>query len=697
MAGKLCKIVGLPKAGEGMNVTQGVDREFANIEAEGGETMITKDDNSNAKQFVHIQGKKHSEGGVPLLAEEGTGVFSDKLKIKNPVILQSFGESGKKPKTYAQISKKFDPTKLQEELENENNDKIAKTSLEKSLENSFYKLSALFALQEMPKAEGHSSHFQPFMDRSQLSYDKIFGTEEQEPMPQEEEGVAQVMEASPAPNQMDNGGKITYKYRTKKNGDKVEYGTEVKELPEMDKGGVPHKHNPDGSHYKAGSTRYPRSDRYKKPGWTWQNEIRKNLGLEPLPETAIGNSTAMNKGAEELQTWFKDPANKNLMLDFAFNTSERPTAKTQRLLKAKGHSPANGKYFTNEEMRELFTNGDITSDLISEGLQDGLWTERGAHDVIIDVDKIDKALQMELENFGIDGPEGLKYLNKGDGKYEAYRVKPDGTIVKVEVDPDFVWDLEHMEDAAPTERNMDYRWDHKRALKEAVKSKYNIPYLRPFTPVADVKYVDQAYYDPTQAINAINSAVSTQGTKSAMFAPQQQQTANFLAGQQFETLANVIGQYEDKNVAAYNREQTANTQIYNAASNRLANAMESHHDKYTRLNQEYANSMDSANKNIAENEIAMWQERADRLNLEATIGEQYAKDPNTGIHEFIKGKDYSATTGTTKSLTDRYRELMKEPGMTPSVAADLAKAEFSGNYSIQRKEYPEDNKSSGTI
>ena len=98
----------------GMHTTQGVDRKLANVEAEKGETMLTTDGVSNEKILVGIGGEKHGNGGTPLNAPEGTAIFSDSLKIKDPIILKFFNENGKKPKTFAQLSKKYDVTNDQE-------------------------------------------------------------------------------------------------------------------------------------------------------------------------------------------------------------------------------------------------------------------------------------------------------------------------------------------------------------------------------------------------------------------------------------------------------------------------------------------------------------------------------------------------------------------------------------------------------
>src|ERR1700761_4772979 len=50
-----------------------VDRENANVEAEKGE-MLVKGDMSG---LYKIKGKKHSEGGTPIMAKGGSFIFSD--------------------------------------------------------------------------------------------------------------------------------------------------------------------------------------------------------------------------------------------------------------------------------------------------------------------------------------------------------------------------------------------------------------------------------------------------------------------------------------------------------------------------------------------------------------------------------------------------------------------------------------------
>jgi len=70
-----------------------VPREFANIEAEGGETIVGDINNDGFLEHQTIVGKRHSQGGVPMNVPDGSFIFSDtkKLKIKDPNVLNMFG------------------------------------------------------------------------------------------------------------------------------------------------------------------------------------------------------------------------------------------------------------------------------------------------------------------------------------------------------------------------------------------------------------------------------------------------------------------------------------------------------------------------------------------------------------------------------------------------------------------------------
>jgi hypothetical protein len=88
-----------------------VPRSAANLEAEGGETVVGNLDGSKMPSFKTIKGPRHSNGGVPLLLPEDSFIFSDtkSMRIADPKVLDMFGVKPKKGGyTPAELSKKYD-------------------------------------------------------------------------------------------------------------------------------------------------------------------------------------------------------------------------------------------------------------------------------------------------------------------------------------------------------------------------------------------------------------------------------------------------------------------------------------------------------------------------------------------------------------------------------------------------------------
>ena len=190
------KIIGLPnnqKKSKLNNSLLPVSKEVANVEAEKGETVVTNMSRglNNIYEMYNINGKKHSKGGTPLALptdEEGANgtsfIFSDskKLIVKDPALLEYFGVSGKKPKTLAQISKKWIPAvnKAKEVLIDLGADRLSKQSAEMTLDNASFKIAALKLLQESMKGMNEVPNgLEPFFDKLQLDPSQVFGMDEE--------------------------------------------------------------------------------------------------------------------------------------------------------------------------------------------------------------------------------------------------------------------------------------------------------------------------------------------------------------------------------------------------------------------------------------------------------------------------------------------------------------------------------------
>jgi hypothetical protein len=137
------------------NTIGAVPRDEANIEAEGGETVIGDINNDGFLEHNKIVGKRHSEGGVPLNVAPGSFIFSDtrKLKIKDPEVLSIFGIN-KMPKggiTPAKIAERYPMNNYMNTLKDNSADPVAKRTATQMMKNNLEKLGMLALVQESMK------------------------------------------------------------------------------------------------------------------------------------------------------------------------------------------------------------------------------------------------------------------------------------------------------------------------------------------------------------------------------------------------------------------------------------------------------------------------------------------------------------------------------------------------------------------
>jgi hypothetical protein len=191
-----------------------VPREDANLEAEGGETVMGNIDGSNIPSFYTIQGPRHANGGVPLNLPDDSFIFSDtkSMKISDPTLLKMFGLSQKKGGyTPAEMSKKYDINKYRQILQDPDTDKIARKTAEIMIKNAVMKLGALAIAQEGKKGfpQGIPAIAQPYMQANNIAEEDLIPQEKQpqQQMPEDqmslgEEGVGPGQEM---PINMPNG------------------------------------------------------------------------------------------------------------------------------------------------------------------------------------------------------------------------------------------------------------------------------------------------------------------------------------------------------------------------------------------------------------------------------------------------------------------------------------------------------------
>ena len=182
-----------------------VPRKEANLEAEGGETVVGNLDGSMMPSFKTIVGPRHSSGGVPLNLPDDSFIFSDtkSMMITDPVILKMFNKKPKKGGyTPAELSKKFDINKYRELLQNPDADKIDVKTAELMIKNSVLKLGALALAQESKKAfpQGIPEIAKPYMEANGIAEEDLIPQQPQQNPEMQNQEMEQEM-----PTEMPNG------------------------------------------------------------------------------------------------------------------------------------------------------------------------------------------------------------------------------------------------------------------------------------------------------------------------------------------------------------------------------------------------------------------------------------------------------------------------------------------------------------
>jgi hypothetical protein len=129
-----------------------VPRDKANIEAEGGETVLTDLNNDNQFGLYNIRGPRHSKGGVPMYLPEQSFIYSDTDKMRfDQTEMAEYGIESKTKLTPAQISKKYDLNKYYGAMKDQFADEITARSSELMLKKNMMGLSKLAFGQELKK------------------------------------------------------------------------------------------------------------------------------------------------------------------------------------------------------------------------------------------------------------------------------------------------------------------------------------------------------------------------------------------------------------------------------------------------------------------------------------------------------------------------------------------------------------------
>jgi hypothetical protein len=200
-----------------------VPRDEANLEAEGGETLVGDLDNSTMPSFFGIKGPRHSAGGVPMSLPDDTFIFSDTktMKINDPKLLKMFGKPAKKGGyTPAELSKVYDVNKYRKILQDPESNKMEIKTAEMMIKNYVMKLGALAIAQESKKSfpQGIPIIAKPYMEANKITEEDLMPelakqrkeeeAMQQQMMAQQQQAPQEGMEQGAPPMQMPDGQPI---------------------------------------------------------------------------------------------------------------------------------------------------------------------------------------------------------------------------------------------------------------------------------------------------------------------------------------------------------------------------------------------------------------------------------------------------------------------------------------------------------
>ena len=129
-----------------------VPRDNANVEAEGGETVLTDLNDDGNFGLYDITGPRHSKGGVPMFLPEQSFIYSDTPKLKFGKEEMAELDIAGDRKTPAKLSKRFGLNDYYGELDSQYADNISSLSAELMLKKNMSDLSKLAFMQESKKS-----------------------------------------------------------------------------------------------------------------------------------------------------------------------------------------------------------------------------------------------------------------------------------------------------------------------------------------------------------------------------------------------------------------------------------------------------------------------------------------------------------------------------------------------------------------
>ena len=614
-----------------------VPRYAANVEAEGGETVLADMDQDGVMEHMKISGPRHSEGGVPLNIPEGSFIFSDtkKMKIKDPTILAMFGKTYKKGGiTPAQIAKQYDINKYKAILEDPNSDELSKSTAQLMVNNYNKKLADLSIIQEGMKGfpQGMPQVAQSLKENDQLMMAAYGGYMD---LPKAQLGLPGVgawnatQSYSPAAYGPGQGVNPRSMYSTNtvvvNNKDKKKPPITIKEedifnptvIENLKKQGYEIKYSP---RIAKGDVKVPVKQSKQKSGLYGDVQMDEIAEFKARHPWYFANKPNWN------------PANPADVFDFQ-------TKYDEEFAKQKGYSYFDGSKPFSKKDKKL---GEYTYNA--------------------------PGLDMTPKQPTKTTPPPVK--EPPPVKTPPTQENPPNKLVTVGEDP---LPFGYM---TPDMVNL--------AAAAMLPPKKYLPYRAPI----NLPRVSPTFYDPNRAIAAQNEAANMLAQNAALIGNPQAYMANAarLQGTLAQGVADTMADVQNRNVGVANQFAGINADIIGKENMLNAQRVNDLYDATTIANQQFDNSRRLYNRNLASSFAQAWNNRMN-LGMLNAVNPIYRVNPATGRSYFVRGYDpymlfgrgagSSSPVAGANSFRDLKNKFMQE-GYSESLAERKADQALSG-------------------
>ena len=556
-----------------------VPREFANIEAEGGETVLSDLNNNGTFGLYNITGPRHSQGGVPMFLPDQSFIFSDTPKMRmKPDEIAGFGIETKKRMTPAELSKKFPLNEFIAAAGSPDSDNITERSAELMLDKNMMSLSKLAFGQEMKKgfedgvptaafpfiqSQGQDPvNFAAMMDaqiaqnRAKAAYGMQIVEDEQPVLPKAQTGgdrtdfsglpqaiqntIQSILEAAPDPrapevqqqikaiidkvNQVSQNTDIS-------NEEQEEAVNEIVKIVADDLDNL-------------GEGRIP----LITASLAKIDNMLQDKGIEVRPTMDVGDQGIEGTQQKQESGLYGDVTEENLKQWFDNN---KETMKVMgydnydALVEAKGKD-----WFDNDEFVLDYQN-NVNSALEAKYEADP--------ELRAQLEELDISKEDFIKTYGFDkdstGTEAL------DGKFGEYTLnRRDFTGLPEKEDP--VVEEEEEEELPPGKVPPIPDFYRQDMVKMDALSKRDRDLLTPSRMPVEQIELNPVLLDPTRAIASINEQAAIGADAAGMFGPQTLSANMFRnTGTAFKNIANTLGKYDAANVGILNKADAMQAQI----------------------------------------------------------------------------------------------------------------------------------------